>query len=105
MKKSIKKQKGQALLIVILVMIVALTIGLSLATRTIINLKNTTEEVNSQKALSAAEAGIEASLNAGAPKTNLSFNGTRFETTAGIINAKEFVTNGGSIVARDDSVD
>lgn len=52
-------QGGQALLIVILVMVVALTIGLSVASRTITNIRNTEDEEQSQAALSAAEAGIE----------------------------------------------
>ncbi|CAN5157583.1 hypothetical protein BH11PAT1_BH11PAT1_3120 [soil metagenome] len=55
-------QKGQVLLIVVLVMVVALTIGLSVATRSITNLRTTTEEDNSQRAFSAAEAGIEQAL-------------------------------------------
>ena len=55
----IKYQKGQILLLVVLVMTIALTIGLSLATRTITDIRTTTEEENSQRAFSAAEAGIE----------------------------------------------
>lgn len=52
-------QRGQVLLIVVLVMVVALTVGLSVATRSITNVRTTTEEENSQRAFSAAEAGIE----------------------------------------------
>jgi len=52
-------QRGQALLIVVLVMVVALTVGLSIASRTLTNVRLTSEEVNSQRAFSAAEAGIE----------------------------------------------
>jgi len=64
-------QKGQALLIVVLVMVVALTVGLSIASKTIISLRTSTEEANSQKALAAAEAGIEQAL-----KTNQIASGT-----------------------------
>lgn len=55
-------QSGQALVAVILVMVIALTVALSIATRNVTNLQLTTEEQNSQRALSAAEAGIERSL-------------------------------------------
>ena len=60
-----EKQKGQVLLIVVLVMIVALTVGLSLISRSITNLRTSTEEAESQKALAAAEAGIEQALESG----------------------------------------
>lgn len=56
------QQRGQTLLIVILVIIVVSTIGLSLASRTITSLKSSTEEAESQKALFAAEAGIERAI-------------------------------------------
>lgn len=52
-------QKGQIILVVVLVMVVGLTIGLALASRSITNLRISTDEKNSQAALSAAEAGIE----------------------------------------------
>lgn len=52
-------QKGQVLLIIILIMIVALTVGLSVAVRSITNIKLTVDSSNSQKAFQAAEAGIE----------------------------------------------
>jgi hypothetical protein len=59
----LKDQKGQALLIVVLVMVVALTVGLSVASRSITNLKTTQDQANSQKALAAAEAGVERVLD------------------------------------------
>ncbi len=43
-------QRGQILLIIILVMVVALTIGLSVVSRSIVTLRTTEEEENSQKA-------------------------------------------------------
>src|SRR5258708_19008650 len=57
-------QKGQALLIMVLVMVVMLTVGLSLASRTIFQTKTATEEADSQRAFDAAEAGIERILAA-----------------------------------------
>jgi hypothetical protein len=62
MFRLLKKQSGQALLIVVLVLVVALTVGLSVASRSIINLKNSQNQASSQKALSAAEAGVELAL-------------------------------------------
>jgi hypothetical protein len=60
--RTLRKQKGQVLLVVVLVVIIASTIGLSLASRSITNLRTSTEEAESQKALAAAEAGVERSL-------------------------------------------
>jgi hypothetical protein len=55
-------QKGQALIILLLIMVVGLTVGLSIATRTITDLRISTQTEESQKAFSAAEAGIEDAL-------------------------------------------
>lgn len=52
-------KRGQMLLIVILVMVVSLTIGLSIASRTITNIKISKESEESQRAFQAAEAGLE----------------------------------------------
>lgn len=60
-----REEKGQALLIVVLVIVVTLTVGLSLASRSIIQLRNTTDEANSQAAFSAAEAGVEQAIKLG----------------------------------------
>ncbi|MBI2034149.1 MAG: pilus assembly PilX N-terminal domain-containing protein [Candidatus Levybacteria bacterium] len=59
---SREAQKGQVLLIIILVMVVSLTVGLSVVTRSITNLRVSTEEENSQRAFYAAEAGVERAL-------------------------------------------
>ena len=53
---------GQALIILLLVMVVALTIGLSVASRTLTDVRISTQSELSQKAFSAAEAGIEEAL-------------------------------------------
>jgi hypothetical protein len=55
-------QKGQILLISLLVLVVALTVGLSVVTRSITTVRTTSEEESSQRAFSAAEAGIEQAL-------------------------------------------
>lgn len=99
-------QSGQALLLIVLVMIVALTVGLSLISRSITSIKTSTEEANSQKALSAAEAGIEQSIKSNAPIGESSLgSGTTFSTTISQVLGTEFLVNGGEAVRRDDSAD
>ncbi len=78
-----KKQNGQALLIVVLVMVVALTVGLSVASRSITNLKTSQEQVNSQKALSAAEAGIQQAMTRVNPNVT-NFNNVALNSNANI---------------------
>ena len=56
-------QKGQVLLLVVLASVIALTVGLAAISRSITSTRISTEESNSQKALSAAEAGIEEQIN------------------------------------------
>lgn len=53
------KQSGQILLIVVLSMVVALSVGLSIASRTISNLNISKQNEESQRAFQAAEAGLE----------------------------------------------
>ncbi len=107
--KMLNNQKGQALLIIVLVMVVALTIGLSVASRTITNLKNTREQVSSQKALSAAEAGVEQAIknNAAVGQSITSnFGATTYTTTitqAGS-GTSSFLLNGGSMVPKNDAI-
>lgn len=103
-------EKGQILLIVILAAVVSLTVGLSAVSRTITNTRVTTEEANSQKALSAAEAGIEELVSSRSttgrsiPKTNLS-NNSSFEAGLTPIRSNEVLLNGGSQVLKDDGAD
>lgn len=59
------RESGQALLIVVLTMIVALTVGLSVVSRTITTIKTSTAEDESSRAFAAAEAGIEEALKSG----------------------------------------
>ncbi len=70
-KKS-SKQKGQALLIILLVMAVILTIALSIASRSVTDISISKQEDDASRAFSAAEAGIEQALNGG----TLSLNGS-----------------------------
>lgn len=100
----IKNQNGQALLIIVLIMVIALTVGLSVVSRSITNLRTSTEQANSQKALSAAEAGIEQALKNSA-NVGGSFTGnTSYNTTITSVSGKDIAVNGGQLVAKDDGV-
>lgn len=81
MKKScnntiniIQKENGQALLIMVLVMAVALTIGLAVISRSITDIKISRQEEQSARVFSAAEAGIEEALKAGAAPPDFAVN-------------------------------
>lgn len=109
----IGKQNGQTLLIVVLVIIVASTVGLSIATRSITSLKSSTEEAESQKALSAAEAGIERAIQGNVPVEVskikvISSNGTDnsvYSTKFEPVNTPDFLINGGNAVLKDEGAD
>lgn len=106
----LRNQKGQALLIIVLVMVVALTIGLSVASRTITNLRNTQEQANSQKALSSAEAGVEQAIKSNATvgqtlsgnlSTTTSYTTTITQAGSG---TTPFLLNAGNIVPKNDAI-
>lgn len=59
---NLKHQRGQILLIVVLTMIIALTVGLSIASRIVTELRLSRQNEESQRAFQAAEAGIEQTL-------------------------------------------
>jgi len=101
-------QKGQVLLIIVLVMIVALTIGLSVVTRSVTNLQISSEEESSQRALSAAEAGIERALQSNSGSDDrISFdNNSNIEkVTVNQISGTEFLVDNGNVVLKDDAAD
>lgn len=61
-------RKGQALVIVLLILAVITTVGLSIASRSVTEISTSTTNDESSRALAAAEAGIEAKLaNVAAP--------------------------------------
>ncbi len=101
-----KNEGGQILLIVVLVMIVSLTVGLSVASRSITNLRTSTEEVSSQKALAAAEAGIEQSIlsNASIASSAISSD-TTYKTDVTEVLGTSFLVKGGNIIAQDEGAD
>lgn len=100
-------QKGQILLIVVLAAVVSLTVGLSAVSRSITNTNVTTEEANSQKALSAAEAGVEQLVKLRNPATlaNDLSNNSGFSASADPVDGNQFKINGGGEVLKDDGAD
>lgn len=102
-------QSGQALLMVVVAMIIILTVSLSVATRSFINIRTTSEEASSSAAFSAAEAGIEKYLKNSQTFTgnvgtsNVSVNTTQIGGTG--TNPRQLVLNSGNPILRDDGVD
>lgn len=107
-----KRERGQVLLVVVLASVVALTIGLAAISRTITNTKVTTEEQNSQKALSAAEAGVEELTNNSAyvatgttGKKNLSNSSSYTSSSVTMTPVSPYAVNGGQLISKDDGAD
>lgn len=100
-------QSGQAVLIIIVGMMIALTVGLSVATRSIINLQTTTEEDQSQRAFSAAEAGVEQALqnNENISDISLENNATIKQVTVNTIEQNNLLLNNGTPVLRNEPID
>lgn len=73
-------RKGQALVIVLLILAVIMTVGLSVASRSVTEISTSTTNDESARALAAAEAGIEAQL-AGAAAPNFGTSGETSVTT------------------------
>ena len=70
MKKLVallKQKRGQTVIILLLIMVVALTIGLTLASRAILEKKTSTSVEQSERAYAAAEAGVEEALSRDLP--------------------------------------
>jgi len=79
---SAKYSQGQALLIILLIMAVALTIGLSLVSRSITDIKISQQTEESARAFSAAEAGIESALVGEALEWTFSETGAGYVASA-----------------------
>lgn len=101
-------QQGQVFFIVVLVMVVALTVGLSVASRTITNLRISSDEISSQKAFNAAEAGIEQALKNGEAITTAksidSFSQIKQVSVDPVI-GNSFLVNAGVPVFQNDGAD
>lgn len=108
-------QKGQALLIIVLVMVVALTTGLAVVGRSITNLRISNEEESSQRAFSAAEAGVEQALrttNTGSIISDQSIQTTPLTqiksvtvTAVGGNGVGKYLLHNGALIDKDDGVD
>jgi hypothetical protein len=106
--KNEKYQRGQILIITVFILVVALTVGLSVITRSITTIRTSVEEDNSQKAFSAAEAGIERALksNVGINITGSFPNGnSSYSVQTSLSTGDEILANNGSFVLKDDPVD
>ena len=108
------RQNGQVLLLVVIAMTLALTVGLSLASRTISNLKISKQNEESQRAFQAAEAGIENAIkNLSTTQINGTFDvsgggsGANYVTTVDSSTSKgtSFVLNNGNTVTQDIGMD
>lgn len=71
-----KNQRGEIVLIILLVMAVGLTIGLAVASRSITDVRLSNQIEESSRAFSAAEAGIEEILKTGLVGIGTTLNGT-----------------------------
>ncbi|MDO8658023.1 MAG: pilus assembly PilX N-terminal domain-containing protein [Candidatus Levybacteria bacterium] len=115
-------EKGQTLLIIVLIMVVGLTVGLAVASRSIINVRTSTEEENSQRAFSAAEAGVEQALRKGClsptgttctpilaqeftDNMKSTFNADITSVSGSSLNGNALLLNGGNPVPKDDGID
>lgn len=107
------RQSGQILLIVILVIITASTIGLSLAARSITSLRSSSEEAESQEALAAAEAGVERAMQGsilptGTQHMETPSNKSKSETIIAEVTKNDksnFLLNGGNAVPQNEGID
>lgn len=106
-----KNESGQILLIVVLSIVVALTVGLSIASRTISNLQISKQNEESQRAFQAAEAGLERATQLlysaeteSIPNTALG-NNAQFNVTVEPEKRNSIVLNGRDLVQRSIGLD
>ncbi len=94
------------LILVVLTMIVALTVGLSLAARTLVNLRLSKQNEESQRAFQAAEAGVEQIIQSGSESSadNLA-NNSSYSTSVSYPLGTDFMLNGGELVDQDVGID
>jgi len=102
------ENSGQVLLIVVLTVVVALTVGLSIVSRTISNLKFSKQSDESQRAFNAAESGIEQALKQAGNQnltSTLQENNSSYVTTAVVQSGRSFLLSGGGVVDQDVGTD
>lgn len=86
-----KTARGQALLIILLVMAVVLTIALSVASRSITDITISQKEEESARAFSAAEAGVEQAIIGNTTGGSFDAGRTLYTISTGSIGGNEFV--------------
>lgn len=97
--------RGQMLLIVVLVMVVIMTVGLSAASRTITSIRVSTDEEASERAFSAAEAGLEVAISQNNNLVTGTLDNSTYNTTIRDLSGVEFMLNNSMAVLKDDSAD
>lgn len=106
LRKSQFNSQGQVLLIVVVTMIVALTAGLSIASRTITNLQLSKQNEESQRAFQAASAGIEKLINAAAGvEEGGSLENAEFQTKVLEQDSDNYLLNNGGAIDQDRGMD
>ncbi len=100
-------ERGQILLIVVITMIVALTVGLSIAARTVTELRLSRQNEESQRAFNAAEAGIDRVLQEGGEivLSQELGNNADFQVSAVEYAGAQLMLNNGDIVDQDVGAD
>lgn len=98
-----RRQGGQALLIILLVMAVVLTIALSVASRSVTDITISQKEEEASRAFSAAEAGVEQALIGGSLTGTLPAGGSFTASVSGLSQgSKSYVVplliNGGETI-------
>lgn len=76
-----KKSQGQAVLIIVLLMAVALTVGVAIVSRSITDVKLSSQDEESARAFSAAEAGLDIYLSGDAATSTLSEGTINYSVT------------------------
>ncbi len=94
------------LMVVVLTMIIALTVGLSVASRTITNVRISRQSDESGRAFQAAEAGIEKILQSGGGSSSLNLsNNSSFTTSVSHPSGVSFLLNGGELIDQETGLD
>jgi hypothetical protein len=105
-KRIENNQPGQVLLIIVLLITVVITVGLSIATRSLVNVRLASQEDQSQRAFSAAEAGLEQSLLSNAVIPNGAFtNSSSYKTSVTTVQGTDFLLNNGKLALKDEGTD
>ena len=109
-----KIEQGQISLLIILVGVIALSVGLAFVSRSITDSRAAVAQQNSQQALAAAEAGVQRAINKDNTLSGVSVGSGTISnvkqysiggTLSPSITNPEFLINGGNSVQADEGVD